>query len=718
METPNENLKGIIRDIQSNKIMLPDFQRQFNWDIQKQISLVASVLTMLPVGSILLLKADSNDYKSKKIGLDSKEKISGTIPEKTNFLLDGQQRMTCLTNVFSDVIHESSGYKVSKLSSRAILANRFYLRIEKWSEGLSASSDPFCIRSLDFSFNVSINENPDFLTADIKDFIECRQFFATDYDEKKPYVPGQKYTEKLDEYCLNGAGDSYLIPLFLLIGSNASDDRLRLKRLNAIIKGMTNEIREAICTCHRNKNTMDEKEAFAFTVLFDGSDKKEYSSSDNKDEDFEEIVDGKADVWEAYFRDYLNACVEKIKLTKIEMPEGSRARAIDIYENMNMGGLSLSTLDLVAARVAKVSYDSLYDRILKTLKSNNSYSEEMIPSGLKAYMPKNYNASTQIKAIDNNRVVSACSTLFLEVLGLYCNNSDYDPDNVKGIYSKSGEILKLSENDINSNCEKVCTAIDRTFAFLQLRCGVRSISDVNYKIMMRIIAYIFTFDEWYSSKKVINILEAWYWSAIFSGEYDKDQNDRYEDNLRNLLTSLRTGDYSWIESLKNGIMNTPYFSDCSFLLMEKASEGRLPKDHLGKYVCQFFLSRPYIDLINDDRKISVFSEKLERHHIIPLGSVSKISESSEKLRNNKENILNSPVNFIYISDETNKAISDDSLEKYEKDITAQAKDTLKIPEYPKADELNDSSKVKSWLAQRHQSLEGAIKNRIDTLLGE
>ena len=42
-----------------------------------------------------------------------------------------------------------------------------------------------------------------------------------------------------------------------------------------------------------------------------------------------------------------------MKLNKIEMPEGSRARAIDIYENMNMGGLSLSTLDLVAARVAR-----------------------------------------------------------------------------------------------------------------------------------------------------------------------------------------------------------------------------------------------------------------------------------------------------------------------------------------------------------------------------
>lgn len=55
--------------------MLPDFQRQFDWNIEKQSGLVASVLTKLPVGGILLLEADSKDYKSKRIGLDSKEKM-------------------------------------------------------------------------------------------------------------------------------------------------------------------------------------------------------------------------------------------------------------------------------------------------------------------------------------------------------------------------------------------------------------------------------------------------------------------------------------------------------------------------------------------------------------------------------------------------------------------------------------------------------------------
>ena len=140
MITPEENLKSIVEDIQKNEIMLPDFQRQFDWSLEKQCALVASVLTKLPVGGILLLKADSKDYKSKRIGLDSKEEVIGNIPDKTNFLLDGQQRMTCLTNVFSDIIHEATEQKVSRLASRQLLANRFYLKIDRWDANTAPGS--------------------------------------------------------------------------------------------------------------------------------------------------------------------------------------------------------------------------------------------------------------------------------------------------------------------------------------------------------------------------------------------------------------------------------------------------------------------------------------------------------------------------------------------------------------------------------------------------
>lgn len=717
MITPEENLKSIVEEMKKNEIMLPDFQRQFDWSLEKQCGLVASVLTKLPVGGILLLKADSKDYKSKRIGLDSKEKVSGTIPEKTYFLLDGQQRMTCLTNVFSDIIHEASEQKVSKLASRQLLATRFYLKIDRWDAGIVPGSqkDLFGIRTLDFRFDVSAGQEPDFLTADITEYIECRTFLAAEYG-KAPYMPGKRYDDKLDDYCF-GTNNVYLIPLFLLVGLNEQDDKLRKKRLLTIIKRMKDRIASSITTHHANLD-MPEKEAFAFSVITETIECDEYRSATDKDKVFEELVSDKADLWEDYFQKYLYSCVEKLKLNKIEMPEGSRARAIDIYENMNMGGMSLSTLDLVAARVAKVSQEPLYDRILQYLSENKKYNMNAIPNEIRSFIPTGYNASRAIKAVDT-RVLKNCSDLFLELLGLYCNNKSYEPNNAKCSYSKSAQILRLSEKEIDENCKKVCIAIDRAFCFLQVRCGVRSLADVNYKIMVRLIAYIFTNDKWYSSTAVHDKLEAWYWSAIFSGEYDKDQNDRYESNLKSMLESLSSSrkGYGWIKTLKENVLEVPYFSECSFLLMEKADEDRIPKEHLGKYFCQFYLSKPYSDLINDSRTVSVFTnQKLEKHHIVPLGSVAKIGESTDRLRTDKTNIVNSPLNYVYITDTTNGEISDKSLKDYEDSITASAKAALNIVNYPTVADLTDEAKVKMWLVERHKVIKGQIQNRVSGLL--
>lgn len=718
MITAEENLKTIVEEIRMNEIMLPDFQRQFDWSLDKQRALIASVLTKIPVGGILLLRADSNDYKSKCIGLDSKESIKGDIPEKTDFLLDGQQRITCLTNVFSDVIHIMCDRQVHKLASRKLLTTRFYLKVNKWSEDIVSGSvkDLFGIRTLDFRFDVSKNQEPDFLTADIIDSIICRSFYSSQYG-KEPYMPGTNYNEQLDDYCMNEE-EYYLIPLYLLIGSDTKDERLRKKRLLAIVESIKNHIIKTISTRH-NYLENEEKKEFAFSVLIDEEEQKTYNDSiqkENNDEIFEGLVKDKAMVWADAFEQYLYSCVQKVKLNRIEMPEGSRARAIDIYENMNMGGMSLSTMDLVAARVAKVSHEPLYDRILQYLSMNYNYNVTAIPSEIKKSIPEEYNASKTIKAIEK-RLSKNCSDLFLEVLGLYCNNKTYDPEKIKATYSKSNEVLKLSEEEINQNCEKVCIAIDRTFCFLQVRCGIRSLSEVNYKIMIRFIAYIFTNDKWYVDEEIHDKIEAWYWAAIFSGEYDKDQNDRYESNLRSMLESLNSKDYEWIVSLKNNILETPYFSDSDFLIMENSKEGRLPKKHLNAYFCQFYLSRPYPDLIVTNRIINVFSEeKLEKHHIVPLGSVSNIGQSSAELRNDKSNILNSPLNYIYVTDITNREVSSKSLSEYQEMIVEEARASLNIVNYPIVKDLSDHDKIKSWLLERHKNVKGEIQKRVTKLL--
>lgn len=52
-------------------------------------------------------------------------------------------------------------------------------------------------------------------------------------------------------------------------------------------------------------------------------------------------------------------------MNQIVVSEAQRGRAIDIYENLNRGGVSLSTFDLITAKVAVVNSETLYHRLIK-----------------------------------------------------------------------------------------------------------------------------------------------------------------------------------------------------------------------------------------------------------------------------------------------------------------------------------------------------------------
>lgn len=182
IEKNGSDFKEIVREIENENILLPDFQREFKWkdeDMQKDI--VCSVLSRMPIGSILLLKSKSNEYACKKIGSKLDAEVSDSNKE-ISFLLDGQQRLTVLANVFSNVIFEQTN-KLSDLISQQGLKRRFFLRIPKWTN-IKNENDLFGIQNFSFSIQNPDSEDPNFLTGDIKPYIECIGFTAND---GKPY---------------------------------------------------------------------------------------------------------------------------------------------------------------------------------------------------------------------------------------------------------------------------------------------------------------------------------------------------------------------------------------------------------------------------------------------------------------------------------------------------------------------------------------------------
>lgn len=94
------NLVEIVKQIEKKEILLPDFQRGFVWnDEEMQKKLLASVLAKMPLGSILMLKGEADSYGCKQIGSKAREDVSQLGKKEVKLLLDGQQRVTVLTNI-------------------------------------------------------------------------------------------------------------------------------------------------------------------------------------------------------------------------------------------------------------------------------------------------------------------------------------------------------------------------------------------------------------------------------------------------------------------------------------------------------------------------------------------------------------------------------------------------------------------------------------------
>ena len=229
MLQPNrESLEVTINKIKKNEILLPDFQRQFVWkEEEMQHKLVASVLTKMPIGSILLLKSkDAHDYSCKPLGakdpIPSEQLPSGAV----EFLLDGQQRMTVLANVFSDAIFQLTPQS-NNLIAPSALKRRFYLAVPKY--GNDAFPDLFGLHSLSFPMRTPDSDEPEFLTQDILPFIRVVPFNVK-RDNGKCYNqysrPIPRMLSELETYCPS-VEDGH----FLAVGRVAADGRVDRARV-------------------------------------------------------------------------------------------------------------------------------------------------------------------------------------------------------------------------------------------------------------------------------------------------------------------------------------------------------------------------------------------------------------------------------------------------------------------------------------------------------
>jgi len=92
-DSPDVNLGTLLQDVETGKVQLPDFQREWKWDTDRISSLLASISLDHPVGVLMMLELGG-------AGVRFKPRAIAGAPDNTaaaeRLLLDGQQRITSL----------------------------------------------------------------------------------------------------------------------------------------------------------------------------------------------------------------------------------------------------------------------------------------------------------------------------------------------------------------------------------------------------------------------------------------------------------------------------------------------------------------------------------------------------------------------------------------------------------------------------------------------
>ena len=118
------NLSQLLTDVDSGKIQLPEFQRNWTWDDNRIRGIIASLSQGYPMGAIMRLQYGNPDIRFKYraiTGVNLKDEVT---PEF--LVLDGQQRLTSIYQAVFSKDHVNTTTDKGKEIERF-----YYLNIEK-----------------------------------------------------------------------------------------------------------------------------------------------------------------------------------------------------------------------------------------------------------------------------------------------------------------------------------------------------------------------------------------------------------------------------------------------------------------------------------------------------------------------------------------------------------------------------------------------------------
>ncbi len=108
LENSPKNYSALISEVSTGQVKIPQFQRNFVWDIKASAKLIDSILKGYPIGTFIFWRTDEQLRAVRNIGnIGLPEQSKG---EFVNYVLDGQQRITSFyAAVKGEVIERENG---------------------------------------------------------------------------------------------------------------------------------------------------------------------------------------------------------------------------------------------------------------------------------------------------------------------------------------------------------------------------------------------------------------------------------------------------------------------------------------------------------------------------------------------------------------------------------------------------------------------------------
>ena len=475
------NLKELILQIKENQVLIPDFQRGFVWEnIEDQRRLLASVFSRLPIGSILMLKGNIDEFRCKIIGTKKYTEIEDSANLTRKFLIDGQQRVTVLINAFTDLIAKKSDEEIAS----KMLRYRYFikLKVEDFN-----NIDLFGLTNLMFPFtdiSKSYFLGNEVLEAVLEESSVDHQIFPPGFK-----IDTTNQSSSVVDLCVQTKTREAKIPLCILLDDKFSTISNILSKIAIISE---NDIAECAKEYFQNTNR-DNYSNFLGSLRKLGYNESFLQELEDVNS-YKKILKIMRENWISSFLQYINICVLDLKFYEITVSESERDRAIDIYENLNMGGVTLTTFDLIVAKVARVNTKNFIDQIIEVL---NEKIEVHINHDLHKYITENEVGELveNLRIYKDKELNPTFQNVLMNLLAIDFRTRTSCVINLSLNDLKKEKILKLTPDFIYDNYYNAVVGIKRALFFMNHELGISRIEDILYEHVLLNISRILSDDE-------------------------------------------------------------------------------------------------------------------------------------------------------------------------------------------------------------------------------